>query len=344
MLVMASRRKPLLTIGLGLLSGVLFQLGLVGIVFLVPLQLAGARGRGALWGSSAISLAAIAIGQEVMLLWSGMAGWGVLEYLTVGIAFSLIAGWLLIDGLKRLGWRFLYRLTLALVGVGLLLFPAAWVVTTAPAIQAELSQGFAKFWQTLLTSGGSSVNSWSSVIPSAWLKNPDLVLKMFEEALLSSILLGYFFVWLLTWRLTRATPVVNSSGELVRGEPFLLRNFRLPPTATWVLLLSWAIYLAVVMLAKSDKVTGFWLYPLLNVAWIALLVHALAGGGVVQAVMNRWNWPVLFKTIVSGLLLVFCLWFGSALEIGTLVFLSVLAVLELWVNFRNYNTNSEERQ
>lgn len=343
MLATASRRRPLLTVSLGLLSGVLFQLGLVGIVFLVPLQLAGSRGRGALWGSSALSLAVIVGGQEAMLLWSGLSRWGVLEYFAVGMAFTLIGGWLLIDGLKSTGWRFLTRLTVALAAVGVILFPIAWLMMSSPSVQAEISLSFAKFWHSILTSGGTTVDSWSSLIPTAWLKNSDLILKMFEEALLSSVLLGYFFLWLLTWRLTRATPVVSESGEVVRKEPFYLRNFRLPSTATWVFLLSWAIYLAVVLLEKSDKITGFWQYPLLNIAWITLLIHALAGGGVVQSLMIRWNWPALFKTIVSGLLLVFCLWFGSALEMGTLVFLSVLAVLELWVNFRNFNTNSEER-
>ena len=101
------RRTLPLVLGLGLLSGVLFHLGFLGIFFLIPLQFAGKQGRLAQGLASAVSLALIAVILWVLDLWGGLHGWGMPELVSFLTAFLLLAGWLLIDALAVLKWRFL---------------------------------------------------------------------------------------------------------------------------------------------------------------------------------------------------------------------------------------------
>ncbi|NNM66384.1 MAG: hypothetical protein HKM06_00075 [Spirochaetales bacterium] len=316
---------------MALLSAVFYHLSVFGLFFLVPLQVVYVR-RGRLPFVLAIFLSAVLIvlglGLELLL---AKQDWTVFDTLSAMLAGILLGGWLLAVLLEKTGWRFLVRLSLAVAAAGLVVFTLGGWALQDVSFQSQLQTDLMPIWKKLVSTVG--METVNGLFPAQWVRDPAAMLKGMEDAVLSTVLVSFFVVWLVTWRLVRSVP----------GSRFLLKNFRLPSSASLILLGVWALFLGDSLLAQGGHdFLGFAMYIVSNLAWITLVVHALAGWGIVQSLLERWRLPLVLRGLVLGLLAFFCFWVGSTAEVVTLVGLTVLAVLELWVNFRNYHSGSEE--
>ena len=318
-------------LGMALLSAVFYHLSVFGLFFLVPVQVVYVRqGRLPFVLAALLSAVLIVLGLWLEVLLAKQS-WTVFDTMAAVLAGILLGGWLLVVLLEKTGWRFLVRLSLALVAAGLVVFTAGWWALQDGPFQSRLQTDLAPIWKNLVSAIGTE--TLNGLFPPQWVRDPAAMLKGMEDAVLSTVLVSFFVVWLVTWRLVRSVP----------GSRFLLKNFRLPSSASLILLGVWALFLGDSLLTQGGHdFLGFGMYIVSNLAWITLVVHALAGWGIVQSLLERWRLPLLLRGLVLGLLAFFCFWVGSTAEVVTLVGLTVLAVLELWVNFRNYHSGSEE--
>jgi len=108
-----------------------------------------------------------------------------------------------------------------------------------------------------------------------------------------------------------------------------------PPRGALVLLGLWGLILIQGLLVRTgvkwDGGIGF--LVVLNAAGVALAVHAMAGWGILLSLMDRWNVPRFGQSLVRVLLILLLLAQGAGQWV-VLAGLPLLAVLELWVNFR----------
>jgi hypothetical protein len=152
--------------------------------------------------------------------------------------------------------------------------------------------------------------------------------ELLKQAFLGSFLLVFFLFWAFTGRVSR----VFGAPE----EHKTLKDFFLPAQGAAILLGLWGLILVQGLLVRSGMKwdPGFLQYVVWNAAWISLVVYGLAGWGIVGALMDRWRWP-RFGQAAMRVLLIFFLMVPGTGQVAVMVGLPVLAVLELWVNFRN---------
>lgn len=303
------------------LSVLAYNLSLLGVLFLVPLQWVRVRQGGRRFVlASGVSLAGIGA-LELALKGLTSTAWTPIDTLVFGVPVVLVAGWVALAALERGGWRFLYRLLAVTAATGLIVLVVLSTWGRQDSVNTAIQKAFLDLWTQVFQRTDLNLGALGAGIKPAELYD---VLK---QAFLGSVLLVFFLFWALTWRLTR-WPAVNQAA-------FRLRDFRVPPQGAAVLLLLWGVLLLQSLLGKPGftLLPGVLVYAWLNAAWIALVVHGLAGWGIVQALMERWNWPRLAQTVVRAFLVLSLLLPGAG-QVAVLVGLPVLAVLELWINFR----------
>jgi hypothetical protein len=299
-----------------------YHLSVFGVFFLLPLQWVRVRrGEGPFWLASVLAAAGIGAVEAAIKAWMH-SPWTVLDTAVLAFPLVLIAGWVAIVAMERLGWRFLYRLLTVTAVAGLVLFPLIASLLSQAAFNQVLGQSFDEVWKQASQTPGLDAPGLMDKLDRTGF------FDLLKEAFLGSFLLVFFLFWAVTDRMSRAFEPATESKTL--------KDFFVPPQAAWVLLGLWALILVQGLLAgrgvKWDW--GFVQYVVLNAALVALVVHALAGWGIVQSLMERWRWPRIAQMGVRVLLVCTVLVPGTG-QITVLVALPLLAVLELWVNFRN---------
>jgi len=299
-----------------------YHLSVFGVFFLVPLEWVRLRFGGRSFLTASVLAAAGIVAVEAALQAFGGTTRSIMDVVVFGMPLLLIAGWVALVEMERLGWRFLYRLLAVTAVVGLVLFPVIGSLLAQESVSRSLEQSFDAVWKQMS-------------------QNPELKLPgilghldrteffdLLKEAFLGSFLLVLFLFWAFTNRLARALDPSQ--------EPRTLKDFFVPPQATWVLLGLWGLILVQGLLVRGGVKWewGFALYVVLNAAWIVLVIHALAGWGILHSLMDRWRWPRFAQGALRVLLVLSLLVPGTGQWV-VLIGLPVLAVLELWVNFRN---------
>lgn len=315
------RRAGGLWLLMTVLAVVAYHLSLLGVVFLLPLQWIRVR-----YGERPFLVASVAaaagIGAVELVVKSVMRSpWTVLDTAVLGLPLVLIAGWAAIVLMERLGWRFLYRLLTVTAVAGLILFPLIAGLFQQPAFVQVMGKSFDLVWeQVFQTPGLDSPGLMGQLDRSEFF-------ELLKQAFLGSFLLVFFLFWAFTGRIAR----VFDPSE----DPRTLKDFFVPPQGAWALLGLWGLILIQGLLVRYGVKweMGFFQYAVLNAAWVALVVHALAGWGIVNSLMDRWRWP-RFGQAAFRFLLVFLLLVPGTGQLAVLIGLPVLAVLELWVNFR----------
>lgn len=298
-----------------------YHLSVFGVFFLVPLQWVRVRrGEGPFLAASGLAAAGIgAVSAAVKALLH--SPWTVVDTAMLGLPLAMIAGWVAIVMMERLGWRFLYRLLAVTAVAGLVLFPLAASLMSQEAFNRVLGQTFDAVWKQVSQSPGLNAPGLMDGLDRTEF------FDLLKQTFLGSFLLVFFLFWAFTDRICRAFDPPP--------EPKTLKGFFVPPQGAWVFLGLWALILVQGLLALRGVKWewGFVQYVVLNLAWVALAVHGLAGWGIVQALMERWRWPPVVQTAVRVVLIVFLLVPGTG-QVAVLAGLPLLAVMELWVNFR----------
>lgn len=298
-----------------------YHLSLFGVFFLVPLEWVRLRrGERSFLAASVLAAAGIVAAQAAFkaLMHSP---WTSLDTAGMGLPLLLIAGWVAIVLMERLGWRFLYRLLAVTAVAGLVLFPLIVGLFSQPAFVQVVEKSFDEVWAQVFQTPGLDVPGLMGKLDRTEF------FELLKQAFLGSFLLVFFLFWGFTGRVARAFDS--------QKEPLALRAFFVPHQGSWVLLGLWGLILVQGLLLRMGVKWdwGFALYVVLNAAWVALVVHALAGWGIVQSLMDRWHWPRLGQGAVRALLVLLLFVPGNG-QLAVLVGLPILSVLELWVNFR----------
>jgi hypothetical protein len=232
---------------------------------------------------------------------------------------TALAGWVGIVLLERTGWRFLYRTLFVTGAAALALFPLVSSLLHDGAFMKALDDGYNKVWTEVLKLPGVDAAAAAGFDPKA-------LLDLMKQTVLSSFLVTFFLFWMFTGRLAKA---------FEPGARDVLKNFRVPPQGALVLLGLWGLLLVRSLLHSwgTSWDWGFGQYVMLNLALVALAVHALAGLGIIESLMTRWNWP-LFARVAVRIALLLLLFSQGVGQLVVLVGLPLLAVLELWMNLR----------
>lgn len=298
-----------------------YHLSLLGLFFLVPLEWVRRKwGVGPLGVAAILALAGIVAGEWVIksLVHSE---WTTLDFGLLGFPIVLVFGWLLITGMERWRWRFLYRLLLVTATTGVVLFPVfAWLLGQ-DSVNVVIRKAFDQAWAQVFQTPGVDVPGFLGKA------NPTDFFELLKQAFLGSFLLVFFLLWGFTGRMARfLDPSKGPSGW---------KEFFLPPEGAWALLGLWGVILLQGLLQRVGVSWdwGFAQYVVLNAAWVVLVVHGMAGWGILHSWMDRWHWPRFSQSAVRVLLVLLVLIPGAG-QLVVLAGLPILAVLELWVNFR----------
>jgi len=303
------------------LSVAAYQLSVFGIFFLVPLDWIRQKQGGRRFLLASVLAAAGIVAGEVAVKSFVHSEWNGLDWVGLGFPLILIVGWAFIHGMKRLGWRFLYRLLTVTAVAGLVLFPLIASLFNQEAFNQVVRKAFDAVWAQVFQAPGIDVPGLVGK------PNQTEFFELLKQAFLGSFLLAFFLFWGFTGRIARA---FDSTVE-----PRALKDFFLPPEGIWALLGLWGLILGQGLLIRVGVKWdwGFGQYVVLNAAWIVLVIYGLAGWGILHALMDRWHWPRFSQAAVRVLLVLLLMVPGTGQAV-VLVGLPILAVLELWVNFR----------
>jgi len=299
-----------------------YHLSLFGVFFLVPLQwIRHRRGERSFLTASALvaaGIVAVAAGLKALV----HSSWSVVDTAALGLPLVLIAGWVAIVVMERLEWRFLYRILAVTAVTGLVLFPLIANLLRQEAFIQVVEKAFDEVWKQVFHTPGLDVPGLMGKLDKAEF------FELLKQAFLGSFLLVFFLFWSFTHRVSRVFDPERESTTL--------KDFFVPAQGAWVLLGLWGLILVQGLLLRAGIKweMGFAQYVVLNAAWVALVVHSLAGWGILHSLMDRWRWPRFAQGAVRALL-VFLLMVPGTGQVVVLAGLPILAVLELWVNFRN---------
>ena len=320
--MMKEENRTLVTFTLAtVLAVAAYHLSIFGVFFLLPLQWVKYRqGENSFYRASVLAAAGMIV-LEMVVKALFRSPWTTLDTAVLGLPLVLIAGWVAIVWMERLGWRFLYRLLVVTAVAGLVLFPAIATLLKQEAFVRVLEQSFDEVWKQLFQTPGLDAPGLMGSL------DRKEFFDLLKQTFLGSFLLMFFLFWTFTGRVSR---VFDPSAEKKT-----LKDFFVPSQGAWVLLGTWGLILVQGLLMRNGVKWewGIVQYALLNAAWVALVVHALAGWGILHSLMDRWRWPRFGQGVVR-FFLIFTLLVPGTGQVFVLVGLPILAVLELWVNFR----------
>jgi len=298
-----------------------YQLSVFGILFLLPLEWVRRRqGERSFLGASLLAAVGIAAVEAGIKAWT-RSPWTSLDTVGLALPLVLIVGWLAIIAMEHSGWRFLYRLLTVTALAGVVLFPViAWLLGQE-AFNQVVEKSFDEVWTKAFQTPGLDVQGLMGKL------NRSEFFELLKQAFLGSFLSVLFLFWAVTGRLSQAF----EPGS----ERRTLKDFFVPPQGAWILLGLWGLILAKFLLALKgvEWKWGGLEYVMANVAFIVLVVHVAAGWGVLHVLMDRIKVPRWVQALVRVLLLVLLVTpiAGTWFVLGGL---AMLAVLELWVDFR----------
>ena len=293
-----------------------------GLFFLLPLE--AVRRRHGLTPFLGV-MAAVLVGiTAVAAAFKGFEhqAWSALDTVMLAPAFVFSLGWAFIVALERYGWRMLYRVTLVTVITGILAFPTLGILLHSESFNREVQTAFATVWKTVFETPGLKIPGLMGQL------DPKQFFDLLKASFLGSFLLVTFLFWCFTWRVGK----VFAAGDTATGA----RSFAVPPLGVGLFLVFWGLLFAQALLARAGNVQDWGLLgdALLNAGMIALAVHLWAGWGIFLVLLDRWKLPRVFRVLVMIILVIMGILPGVG-QVIVVVGLSVLAVMELWVNFRN---------
>jgi hypothetical protein len=307
--------------GVALVSVLVFHLSVLGVFFLLPLAWLEKKGLRHLEPHGVL---ATTIG---FLAWPwfwklfSREPWSVWDSLDAGLPIALVAGWYFVRLLSVYRWRYLFRLGAVTVASAVIGLPLVMYLVNDPLVQKAWRTGFELVWTELArASKGEVVDSLTDSYKQEFF-------GMLKQSVSSAFLPAMFLFWAGTEALSRRL------GWTVKPLPW--SKFQLPSWGVFPFLGLWTILL-VQNLSRNlggETISGTFWYAIGNLSIVFWIVYAFAGWGVLKALMVRWKVATPLQSVI-GVLLVLTLISANAASVIVMVLLPLLAVLELWVNFR----------
>jgi hypothetical protein len=310
-----------LALAVAMSSVLLFHLSLLGVVFLLPLAWVEKKSSRQTADLAAVMATVGMVGWT--FLWKSVeqTTWSVWDTLDLSLPVVLLLGWLLVRALEPTGWRYLFRLGVVLAVVTVVGLPTVAGFMAAPDVERVWKQGFDLVWnQISLSSGTEAIASLAA--------DKVAFFGMVKESVSAAFVPTLFLFWALNEQWCRRARWFNQ-------PPVRWEDFRLPQQAVAPFLALWVTVLVQSLLHNlgASGMSGVLWYAVQNVAAVFWIVYAFVGWGVLRILMARVNVAPLMLTLLGASLVVLLL-SGGVLTVLVMVALPLLAVLELWVNFR----------
>lgn len=332
------------TAGLALASVLLFRFGLLGLVFLVPVQLVWIR-RGEEAGliASGGVIAGIALVKWIDLLRlrsaagaEGVSGGVVL--LDVVFAAGLLLGLFVMnseravipvgdDGYRRLSVP--ERMIAAVCAGALVYGPTIGLIASGDASNSVIAAQI-ELLRPLFEATGAST------------EEVRVLTEIIIGALLSGVLFGYFVMLVGNWwigvQIAFRTRVRLPAGNpvMARHAGLELTEFRLPGYLVWALIAAWGGVLGSVVLEWGWISYIFW-----NAAFVTMALYALQGIAIVWYFLDRRKVQKGARIAVAVGMVFGLLIPGLQLFVG--LGLPGLGISEIWIDYHRFR-GSEEAQ
>jgi hypothetical protein len=330
--------------GLALASVLLFRFGLLGLVFLVPVQLVWIR-RGeeaGLFASAGVLLGVAAFKVVDLVRLRQQVGAGdvpeALVLLDLVFALGLLLGLFVMNSERAVVTGGDGKSRILTVGERMIAAIVAGALVYGPTL-------------ALLASGDAAARVISTQIElirplfeaaGATTEEIQLLTQVVISALLSGILFGYFLLLIGNWWLGLQI-AFRSRLSLPAGNPVMARQagyelteFVLPAYMVWVLIAAWAGVL-VSMLVELGAIT----YVVWNAAFVMLALYGVQGIAIVWYYLDRRKVDRGVRIAIAVGMVVGLLIPGLRMAVG--LGLPGLGVSEMWIDYHRLK-GSEEAQ
>ncbi|MFW5684856.1 MAG: DUF2232 domain-containing protein [Spirochaetota bacterium] len=330
------------TAGLALASVLLFRFGLLGLVFLVPIQLVWIR-RGEYAGliaSGGVLLGVAAFKAIDLLRLRQQVGGGELSagvlLLDLVFVFGLLLGLFVMnsgrvaltdeEGRQRV-LTVGERMVVATVAGALVYGPAIAILATGESASQLISMQI-ELVRPLFESAGATSEEIA------------LLTDVVVGALLSGLLFGYFLLLIANWwigllvafRSRLSLPAGNP--VMARASGYELTEFTLPPSMVWVLIGGWGGVLLSMVAELGGVAYVFW-----NVAFVSLALYGIQGIAIVWYYLDRRKAERGVRIAVAIGLVFGLLIPGLRLVVG--LGLPGLGVSEMWIDYHRLKGSEE---
>ena len=302
-------------------STLIFHIGLLLFLFLVPLQILFVRR-----GKKAYGIASIAV-------FAAIAVWNVLQFYVFAsvrldpliMVFDLVLPLSFLAGLYLVNFpgypwvRKTVRFLAAAVLTGVISIPVIIYFAGNEALMQAVRSQFQAVRDFLIANTGAVENT--ALISSL---DVDTLMKWSFSFFFSIYLFGYFLVLAANWLI--GTAIGSGTGFSRRSGKFL-QDYRLQDRFVWVLLLPWAGNLLSLMMNLGPLRYLFW-----NIGLIMLFLYGMQGMGILKyfLIRSRVSRGTQFFLAVLFVFIVLI----PGLNLVLLVGIPLLGVSETWVNYR----------
>jgi hypothetical protein len=307
--------------GVALVSVLVFHLSVLAVFFLLPIAWLEKKGFADLVPHSVLMTVVGFVAWTWLWKLISREPWAVWDTWDAGLPVVLVLGWFLVRHLSVLRWRYLFRLAAVTLAGAVIGLPVVMSAVNDPLVQKAWRAGFELVWAQLAQA--SSVEAAGTLTDSY----KQAFFGMVKESVCRAFLPVLFLFWAGTEALTRRLGWT--------ATPVLWTKFQLPTWGVFAFLGLWTLLLLQNLwrnLGGSAWNGAVW-YLVENLAVVVWIVYAFAGWGVLRFLMDGRKVAIPIQSLI-GVFLVLCLISANAASVIVMVILPLLAVLELWVNFR----------
>ncbi|MFP4385495.1 MAG: DUF2232 domain-containing protein [Spirochaetia bacterium] len=314
------RRKWLEIAGFSVSAVLLYELGFLLIVFLVPIQILYVRrGENALLSSSVIILIGITI---VNLIQAGSSLGdplaGNLMLLDLLLPAALLAGLYLINTVRLSQFDRTLRFIFAAVLVGVISVPVVLYFADNEVINAVLTTQVEALRDIL--ADPASGEETAIAMPAA-----EELISYTKNVFFSTYIFIYTVYLLINWFFGMFFSARSNYGNGVQAPD--LKRYHVNDKLVWPLLISWGL----VLLSRIREL-GVIEYAFWNAALILLLFFTLQGAGIIWYLMKKKELSMGFRIlIVLGLVALILI---PGINIAVIAGIPLLGVSEIWIKYR----------
>ena len=266
---------------------------------------------------------------QTVIRGSGIEGKSLRQFLIIAELTYPLA---IVGGVLGISWyrmRTLYLLMAATVGFAMLSIPLIYYYSGNEEIVTLLKDQIV-YVSDIFSKGAAASDSFENAVLLKELQ-PDRIIESTSKLVFRNYLFAYFIMLTISWFSADAI-----SRRWYKKPRFQLRNFIVPETLIWPLIVS-----LVGVLADVFAGLGWIGYLMWNSTFIMVLIYGLHGIGLVKYLIDRYKVPGSVRRFIVIMSIAVLLLPGINLVI--LIGVPALGVSELWIRFRegeNYENYS----
>lgn len=314
------RRKWLEIAGFSVGAVLLYELGFLLIIFLVPIQILYVRrGENALLSSAVLILIGITL---VNLIQAGSALGepltGNLMLLDLLLPAALLAGLYIINTIRLSQFDRTMRFIFAAVLIGIISVPIVLYFADNEVINTVLQTQVETFRNIL--NDPEAAEEAAIAVPAA-----EELISYTKNVFFSTYIFIYTVYLLINWFFGMVFAARSNYGDRVQAPD--LKRYHVHDKLVWPLLISWGL-----VLLSRIRDLGVIEYALWNAALILLLFFTLQGAGIIWYLMIKKELSTGIRVlIVLGLIALLLI---PVVNIAVIAGIPLLGVSEIWIKYR----------